>query len=117
MWTPFLVAAWLLVIGAGMLFGGDGAYTSGSFTVAFEIMPRRAWGAAFLAAGLLWFVTNGKGWAFLPMAIVVPTYALALLAAVVTGDSESLTGWAWPSMVASVLLITAAHRGIETRYP
>lgn len=114
--TPYLVAAWLLVIGVSMLVAGDGAYTGEAFVVVFDLAPRPVWGAGFTLAALAWLIF-GRTWAFVPMAVLLPTYALALLSATLQGKSGSPTGWVWPAMSATVLLVTAAHRGIESRYP
>lgn len=98
------------VVTAGLLLmlGTDEQYKSDSFKWTFSIMPRQLWGAIFVASALLLYLKPRAASGAL-FSTVLFLYGMSLLAAVFTGDAESLSGWIWTALVGANMYIWTAY--------
>ena len=89
--TPRIIMSVMVAGFWGVMAIEPGAYTSGTYAVAFRYATPREWGVALFAAGVAMAVTR----AVWPVAIVgglLAVWCAALLAAVFTGESQSPAG-------------------------
>lgn len=100
-----VIAVMMIVAGAGMLAAPAGRYSSGTYEVLFDVLPRGAWGAALLFAGVAGLFPGRFG--LVTMALVSSTWSVGLWAAVLTGSAETWGGPAWPTCIAILLVIYA----------
>ncbi|WCO67860.1 hypothetical protein PO878_03870 [Iamia majanohamensis] len=113
--TPRRIIA--LMIGgffAGMLLHPED-YTSGTYTVAFDLFRPRLWAAAFVSLAVAMFTLRRPWvtWATIAMVGGIATWSVALLVAAVNGDSESPTGWLYIAGIGALLWwgVRQAERG------
>lgn len=115
--TASLAVPWLAVamfsIGLTMLVNPL-AYQSPSYTVAFSLMGPRYWGLLMIltAFSSVFYIHALTTFA---LCAVCLTYAGFLLAAVVSGDAASPTGWIWPLTCGLITAQSVARRGIHGR--
>lgn len=98
----------IITAGLCLMLGTDEQYSSTGFRWTFELLPRRVWGALFVAASLILYLCP-RAWTGALFATVVFSYGTTLLAAVLTGDSESLSGWIWVTLVGANMLLWTAY--------
>jgi hypothetical protein len=98
------------VVTAGILLiiGTDEQYKSDSFIWTFSILPRQVWGVLFVMSALLVYLKPRASTGSL-FATVLFMYGMSLLAAVVTGDAESLSGWVWTALVGANMYLWTAY--------
>jgi cell division protein FtsW (lipid II flippase) len=98
------------VVTAGilMILGTNEQYRSNSFHWAFMIMPRQLWGALFVVTSLLLYF-RPRAWTGAVFSTSIFVYGLSLLAAVLTGHSESLSGWIWVTLVGVNMFLWTAY--------
>lgn len=108
--VPWLALA-LSIIGASMLVNPH-AYLSPTYRVAFDVMGPRYWGLLMVTSAILSLVYVSPFTTFLLCAVVL-TYAGFLLAAVVTGDAASPTGWVFPLTIGLATAQSVARVGIR----
>lgn len=94
--------------GALLMLAGDSQYTSDSFIWTFTILPRRLWGLLFIIVSMLLYF-RPRAWTGAVFATTLFLYGLSLLAAVFTGDSESLSGWIWVTLVGVNMFLWTAY--------
>lgn len=94
--------------GLCLALGADSMYSSDSFRWTFSIIPRRLWGVIFIAISLLLYL-RPRAWTGAVFSTTIFLYGLSLLAAVFTGDSESLSGWIWVTLVGANMLLWTAY--------
>lgn len=97
-----IIAAGMLTNGAGLLLL-PGRYTTGSFAVLKQVAPLRAWGAAWIIAGVLTMVSR-RPWAMFIAIGTSASFTVGYAAAVATGQTQAPTTWV-PSAVITALLL------------
>lgn len=100
----------LAVIGVGIL-AAPHRYTSGSYQLAFRLVPARVGGLIFLAAGTAALLRPRHHWAVAALVAVHVTWALIVAAAVFTETGVPPTAPAYPVAVAVVLFQAVAGTG------
>lgn len=103
----WITGAAMLLIGLGLLLW-PGQYVASGYHVVFDIMPRRAWGAAFTTGAACLFAARRPLTMFVAV-LVLASWSIGLLAAVFTGDAQSLTGWVYPAALAGLLVWGASN--------
>lgn len=104
-----IVAAGLALVGAVMVARPD-LFRSPTYTVAEAIAPLRWWGAAFLTVAVVSAArATPRVVAVAVLAGHITSWALALAAAVATGDAASPTAWV-PWLIIAALVLHAAGR-------
>lgn len=98
------------IVTAGLLlmFAPDSMYSSESFKWTFSILPRRLWGLLFVLTSVLLYV-RPRAWTGAVFSTALFLYGMSLLAAVFTGDSESLSGWIWVTLVGANMFLWTAY--------
>lgn len=105
-----------LIVGIGfgiytalLLCTPDDLWTSGTYTVAWELGPRWVWAVGFGVVALSAAVPRVPQWlAGALLAGHCAAWAGVLFAPVVTGDAQSPAAWIWPAMLCGFVLRTAA---------
>ena len=103
-----LVATASAAIGLILLAAADSAYTSTAFRWTFTILPRRVWGLAFVLTGAIAASCGDRPigrTAGAVLTVLLFLYGLSLAAALITGEAQSASGWAWPITAGGVLAL------------
>lgn len=98
----------IVTVGLLMMLGTNEQYSSESFHWTFAILPRRVWGALFVVVSLLLYF-KPRAWTGAVFATTIFLYGLSLLAAVFTGDAQSLSAWIWVTVVGVNMFLWTAY--------
>lgn len=84
-------------------------YTSGTYTVLRDAMPLRWWGITIAVLAAVTFATRSI-WPLAVMTGALLAWTCGIIAAVVTGDSQSPAGWVFQAGIITLLLWGAGRR-------
>lgn len=105
---------WIVGVGFGiytalLLFTPGHLWTSGTFTVAWDLGPRWAWAIGFGAVSATALIPRVPQWfAGALLAGHCAAWAGVLFVPVITGEAESPASWVWPAMLCAFVLRSAA---------
>ena len=87
-------------------------YTSGTYTVLADAMPLRCWGLTIAVLAAVTFATRSI-WPLALMAGGLVAWTVGLVAAVVTGDSQSPAGWVFQAGIIALLFWGAGRHPVR----
>lgn len=87
-------------------------YTSGTYNVLRDVAPLRWWGIAIAALAVATVATRSI-WPLALMTGTLLAWTVGLVAAVVTGDSQSPAGWVYQAGIIALLFWAAGRHPVK----
>lgn len=80
------------------------AATASSLKWNFEILPRQLWGVLFILSSVMLFIKPRAVTGAIFSSIVL-LWGVCLLAGVISGDSQSMSAWIWPTLAGMNMML------------